>query len=330
MNYSPMASDPQGSYLDANSGWLFDPSNNNPFRQAADPTGNLSMNGLENDPLAQQAAAAARQHATMNGLPDPYGQQMAGQMGKGLGQAYQGASAGGTPGWSNGNTSGSAAGYSSGPMQGGNLGLGAAAGAAGGASMGAPMNSPGAQMQGGDYMGSPYGSQNPYLEGAAGAITNRVTGNLQRNILPQISQYAAEGGAYGGSRQGVLEANAMRDANLGLGDSLAGMYSNDWNSQQNRNLSRYQGDQGFYTQQRGQDQTGAVLGANLYGQGQQGQWNALNNASGVYNQYSGIGNSNTTQNTGGGASGALGGTLGGYVLGKNIWGGTGGSGGSWF
>lgn len=141
------------------------------------------------------------------------------------------------------------------------------------------------------------GGENPYLGQHAAAITNQVTQNLQRNILPNISSGAMATGGFGGSRQGVVEANALNDANQGLSNALAGMYSNDWNAQQGRNLQQYGMDQSynlglgnlglnsqnsqnsFYTAQRGQDLQQAGLGAQLAQMANQGY---LNQGSGLY------------------------------------------------
>lgn len=166
--------------------------------------------------------------------------------------------------------------------------------------------------------GPAYGGGNPYLDMQGGAIARRMTDNLQRNVLPSISQFSAAGGAYGGSRQGVLEANAMKDMNLGLGDSLANLYGADWANEQNRNLTTRGQDMGFYTAQRGQDQTGAALGADLYSKGVQGQWSPIKNAADTYSPFTGLGTTTQTQNTGGGWGGAVGGALGAAQLGKNM------------
>lgn len=141
------------------------------------------------------------------------------------------------------------------------------------------------------------GQANPYIGAYGNAITNQVTQNLQRNILPGISSGAMAAGGFGGSRQGVVEANALNDANQGLSNALAGAYSSDWNQQQGRNLSQYGMDQNynlgmgnlglnaqnstnnFYTAQRGQDLQAAGLGASLAQMGNQGY---MNQGSGLY------------------------------------------------
>lgn len=163
------------------------------------------------------------------------------------------------------------------------------------------------------------GSSNPYLSGAEAGITRRMTDNLNRNIMPQISQGAQSVGGYGGSRQGVVEANAMKDMNLGLGDSLAAMNSGDWNQQQGRNLSQYGMDQNFYTSQRGQDLASVGMGADLYSRGMSGQWDALTKAGQIYNPLiTGMGTTTNNQSSGGGVQGAIGGAMGAYDFYKNL------------
>ena len=199
-----------------------------------------------------------------------------------------------------------------------NFGMGGPA-SGGGNNMGA-MQATGYAPQGvqNNAPGPANGGGNPYLDMQGGAIARRMSDNMNRNIMPQIDQGAMAAGQFGGSRQGVVQANALKDMNLGLGDSLSNLYGNDWNATQNRNLSRYQGDQGFYTQQRGQDQNGALLGANLYSQGMQGQWDPLTHASQVYSPYTGIKSETTNQSQGGGAMGAFGGAMGAAQLWKNF------------
>lgn len=198
---------------------------------------------------------------------------------------------------------------------------------------------------------------NPYIGAYGQAITNQVTQNLQRNILPNISSSAMATGGFGGSRQGVVEANALNDANQGLSNALAGAYSNDWNAQQGRNLQQYGMDQSynlglgnlglgaqnsiqnFYTAQRGQDLQQAGLGAQIAnmgnqnylnaGQGvanigttyQQAPWQVMGNMNNMINPYTPNGTVTTSQNGNQWAS-AIGGAVGGAQLG-NVFGGFG-------
>lgn len=202
--------------------------------------------------------------------------------------------------------------------------------------------------------------QNPYLSQMADVMRGQMTQNLERNVLPGIRSNAIAAGGFGGSRQGVVEANALNDANRTLNDSITGMNFQDFTNQMNRNLQRYGMDQNytlgqgqlalgnqnsmqnFYNANRGMDLQQTQLGANLFnmgnqgflsqgqglyglgGQQQQAPWNIVNNANAGLGQWSGYGTT-TSANQGGGAQGFLGGALAGGQLGS-LWGNTGTSG----
>jgi len=209
-----------------------------------------------------------------------------------------------------GNTAGGAAGGATGGA------AGAAGGAAGGAAAGgAGGNTANPYMP--QTLGNPFTyTPNPYLGQMADTIRQQVTDNLQRNILPGIGSAAVAAGGYGGSRQGVVEANALKDANTGLSGALANLYGQDYNNAMSRGLQKYQGDQNynmglgnlalgfqnsnqnyalgmgnlglgyqnslqnFYTNQRGQDLQATQLGANLV---QQGNTGMQQQGQGLYN-----------------------------------------------
>jgi hypothetical protein len=186
--------------------------------------------------------------------------------------------------------------------------------------------------------------QNQNTQNLANALTAQSNQNLAQNVMPQISQGAQLAGQYGGSRQGIAEGVAAGNAQTGLNSAIAGLYSN-----------AYGQDQNFYTQQRGQDQSGMQLGANLYGMGNTGNLGigagqyslgqtymnapltAAQNYAGIVNPYSGLNGSSTSgggsssNNTstvtnsgnpgttsGGGLQGALGGAIGGWQMGSNF------------
>jgi hypothetical protein len=174
---------------------------------------------------------------------------------------------------------------------------------------------PPAQAQAGGWQGS--ATSSPYLSAQADEIGRRSQQALGQ-AFNGIRSNAVGVGGLGGSRQGVAEGMATGMANDALTGNLANLYGTDWTNQQNRNLSQYGRDQGFYTAQRGQDQTGAALGANLYSQGQQGQWGPINNANNVYGNYTGLGNTTQTQNSGGGWQGAVGGLAAGAGFGSQM------------
>lgn len=225
-----------------------------------------------------------------------------------------------------------------------------AVGPAAGAPASPSIGSPGGPAAGGNF-GSPSGGglvqdvnlgqyqQNPYLSQMGNVLTNRVTDNLNRNIMPGIRSNAVMAGGFGGSRQGVVEANAMKDANQGISDALTGAYFQDFTNQMNRNLAQYGQNQNFYSNQRGQDLQQTQLGANLFNMGNQGflsqgqgiyglgsqqqqaPWQVVNNGNAGFGQWSGYGTT-TSANQGGGAQGVLGGALAGGQLGS-LWGGAG-------
>lgn len=112
---------------------------------------------------------------------------------------------------------------------------------AGGAAAGSAANPYMPQTLGNPFTYTP----NPYLGDMANTIRQQVTDNLQRNILPSIGSAAVAAGGYGGSRQGVVEANALKDANTGLSGALSNLYGQDYNNAMSRGLQKYQGDQNY-------------------------------------------------------------------------------------
>lgn len=187
-----------------------------------------------------------------------------------------------------------------------------------------------------------FSQQNPYLDQMSQSITSQVTDNLNRNIMPQIASGAQMAGGFGGSRQGVVEANALKDANQGLSNSLTAMRFGDYNNQMGRQLQKYGMDQSYnlglgqlQLGNRNTDLNQVQLGANLF---QNGNTGFMNTGSGVYNlgltqqqapwqvsgnlnntmtPYTGLG-STTGNYAGNPAAGALGGAVAGSQL-YNLW-----------
>lgn len=188
----------------------------------------------------------------------------------------------------------------------------------------------------GPKSGPAYGGGNPYLDRMAGGMIGQANRNFQTNTLPALRYGSMAAGGFGGSRQGVIEANALNDFNQGLDNSLANLYGQDWTGAQNRGLQRYGMDQNydlglgglgnqrygmdqnFYTAQRGQDQSGAALGANLYSMGMNNEWNPLQNASNIYSPFSGMGTTSQNSQQGGGLLGGVGGALAGGSFGRQM------------
>jgi hypothetical protein len=190
---------------------------------------------------------------------------------------------------------------------GGRAGTGGRPGIDGGASAGGGL--------GGEYgMGA-----NPFQGAQADALAAQQQQFLDRNLF-NVNSAAVGAGGLGGGREGVERGTAMGQAATGLAGATANLYGSNWNQDQNRDLSRYGMDQSFYTANRGLDQSGAALGANMMGLANNGDWSGLNQANGIYSPWSGFGNSTNSSQSGGGALGGLGGALAGFgFAGQNGW-----------
>jgi len=77
---------------------------------------------------------------------------------------------------------------------------------------------------------------NPYLQQQADALTGTMTDNWRRNVQPQLASGAQLAGGYGGSRQGVIEANSANDLNQGIGAALANLFSSGYNADRSYDL----------------------------------------------------------------------------------------------
>lgn len=196
--------------------------------------------------------------------------------------------------------------------------------------------------------------QNPYLDQQSQAIIGQLTRNFSENVLPQIRSGSIASGQYGGSRQGIAEGLAasrlQQDIAVPLYNLYGGAFENAQqrmygtantlnqqavdisNANANRNLQQYGMNQGFYTQQRGQDLQQLGLGASLYNMGNQGYlsqgqgmydigniyqqapWQTSGNMSQLMQPYTNFGSATVSQ-PGNWMSGALGGGL----LGAQAW-----------
>jgi hypothetical protein len=166
--------------------------------------------------------------------------------------------------------------------------------------------------------GSGYGmSSNPYLGRQADAISAQQQQFLD-NALNGIRSGAVATGNLGGTRQGVAQGVAIGQAATGLDSALANLYGGNWQADQNRALSQYGMDQSFYNAQRGLDQSGAQLGAQLYGLGQQGQWMPYQQYTNTLSPWSGFGTTTSGSSQGGGVQGAVGGALSGAAIGHQL------------
>lgn len=98
---------------------------------------------------------------------------------------------------------------------------------------------------GGGGMGGYGYEKSPYMDAMATNIMRQVNDNWSRNLAPSIRSGAMQAGGFGGSRQGVVEANALKDINSGLSGALSNLYNTDYQQSMGRNLQRYQGDQSY-------------------------------------------------------------------------------------
>jgi len=87
--------------------------------------------------------------------------------------------------------------------------------------------------------------KNPYLDDMAAGITSQMNDNWTRNLAPSLRSGAMATGGFGGSRQGVVEANGANDMNRSLSQNLTNLYGTDYTNSQNRNLQKYGMDQSY-------------------------------------------------------------------------------------
>ena len=135
--------------------------------------------------------------------------------------------------------------------------------------------------------------RNPYLDQASRDIGSQMFDQWSRNIQPSIRSSAMAAGGFGGSRQGVVEANALNDMSRNYGQALTTMYGQDYTNSQNRGIQRQGQAQNYDLGLRNSDLGFSQLDANIYqnnfgnnlaaanfGLGVQNQLNS-NNAAGV-------------------------------------------------
>lgn len=73
-------------------------------------------------------------------------------------------------------------------------------------------------------------TNNPNFQHAASAAVAPIYQNLNRNTLPQQDSQAIAHGAYGGARNGIMQSNAMNDANQEAGNVTAQMANHAYDS----------------------------------------------------------------------------------------------------
>lgn len=136
-------------------------------------------------------------------------------------------------------------------------------------------------------MGGYNPQQNPYLGQMGRDIGNQMFDNWSRNTMPSIRSGAMAAGGFGGSRQGVVEANGMNDMNRQYGQALTSMYGQDWSNQQNRNLQAQSTANQYDLGLRSSDLGFANLDANINNSNASNQLNAANFGLNAYNTMNG-------------------------------------------
>ena len=149
----------------------------------------------------------------------------------------------------------------------------------------APVSTPGASANlgmGGAQAQGQY-TPNPYLDKMAQGITSHMYDNWTRNQLPSIRSGAMAAGGFGGSRQGVVEANGLNDMNRSLGANLANLYGSDYNNAMGRNLQQQSINNSYDLGLRSSDLGFSNLDANIAQNNFGNQMQAANFGMGVYN-----------------------------------------------
>lgn len=177
---------------------------------------------------------------------------------------------------------------------------------------------------------------NPYLSTMGANLTNEITSNFNRNVMPGMRSQMMAAGGIGGSREGVLQANALRDMNSTIGNALGNLYGQGYVQAGNQRLGEGNLQLGYGNLDRNINNDNLnwqLQGAN-FGLGIQDR---LNNSNAIglgagqaiqdtplnyYNNFAdranaiGQGFASTSQSGGGGS--ALTGALGGAQLGNQI------------
>lgn len=194
----------------------------------------------------------------------------------------------------------------------------------------------GSWSSGGGSMSSNF-AMNPYLQQMGDMMAGTMTNNWQRQVQPQIASGAMAAGGYGGSRQGVVEANSANDLNNGIGSALAILYGNGYNTGLQYDLGLKNNQLGYANLDRNISNDnnhwqlqGANFGLGIYDRLQQGNqlglnagtnmqntpmnyWNNFSNGANSIGQ--GYGTSTGTQNMPGSP---VMGALGGAQLGRQV------------
>lgn len=137
-------------------------------------------------------------------------------------------------------------------------------------------------------MGGQGYTPNPYLDQMAQGITSQMNDNWTRNQLPSIRSGAMAAGGFGGSRQGVVEANGLNDMNRSLGQNLTNLYGSDYNNAMGRNLQQQSINNSYDLGLRSSDLGFGQLDANINQQNFNNNLAGANFGMGVYGMMNGM------------------------------------------
>lgn len=175
--------------------------------------------------------------------------------------------------------------------------MGGGGGGGSGGVFGGPAFASGAAPSGATSSGSTSGgsmsfnpTMNPYLQQMGDMMAGTMTNNWQRKVQPQIASQAIAAGGYGGSRQGVAEANSANDLNMGIGSALANLYGQGYGQglnydlgQQNLGLGYANLDRNINNDNLNWQMQGANFGLGVYDRMQQANQLGLQTGSQIQN-----------------------------------------------
>lgn len=153
----------------------------------------------------------------------------------------------------------------------------------------APVSTPSTNLgMGGGQQSQGQYTPNPYLDKMAQGITSHMYDNWTRSQLPSIRSGAMAAGGFGGSRQGVVEANGLNDMNRSLGANLANLYGSDYNNAMGRNLQQQSINNSYDLGLRSSDLGFGQLDANINQQNFNNNLAGANFGMGVYGMMNGM------------------------------------------
>ena len=92
-----------------------------------------------------------------------------------------------------------------------------------------------------DFLDDQTGTQgNPFMQDVMDSATRQITDNFTQQVLPQLGSAAQRSGAWGGSRQGIVESLAAGQTAQAVGDTAARLAAENYQTTLQNNLQRAQ------------------------------------------------------------------------------------------